>query len=149
MTLIDSSEEALGLAEEHFNLNDLERMPRQLIRGDAFEVLRGLEASDYDLVILDPPSFARRKEHLLGASRGYKDLNLQALRLLKKGGLLLTFSCSHHVSWDLFQKIIFSAAVDGGRDVQLLGRRGHPADHPFNLSHPEGEYLKGLVCRVL
>jgi len=69
--------------------------------------------------------------------------------LLKKEGLLFTFSCSHHLSWDLFQKIIFSAAVDAKREVQLLGRRGHPIDHPVNLYHPEGEYLKGLVCRVL
>ena len=148
VTLVDSSEEALKSAEGHFHLNGLGEIPRRLIRGDAFEVLRGLE-HEYDLVILDPPPFAKRKGHLPGASRGYKDLNLQAFRLLEKGGLLFTFSCSHHVGWDLFQKIVFSAAVDAGREAQLLGRRGHPADHPINLSHPEGEYLKGLICRVL
>ncbi len=148
VTLVDSSEEALKRAEEHFHLNALGQIPRRLIRGDAFEVLRGLEPG-YDLVILDPPPFAKRKGHLPGASRGYKDLNLQAFLLLKKGGLLFTFSCSHHVSWDLFQKIVFSAAVDAGKEVQLLGRRGHPTDHPINLSHPEGEYLKGFICRVL
>jgi 23S rRNA (cytosine1962-C5)-methyltransferase len=148
VTLVDSSEEALKRAEEHFHLNALGQIPRRLIRGDAFEVLRGLE-SGYDLVILDPPPFAKRKGHLPGASRGYKDLNLQAFHLLKKGGLLFTFSCSHHVSWDLFQKIVFSAAVDAGKEVQVLGRRGHPTDHPINLSHPEGEYLKGFICRVL
>jgi 23S rRNA (cytosine1962-C5)-methyltransferase len=69
--------------------------------------------------------------------------------LLKSEGLLFTFSCSHHVTWDLFQKIVFSAAVNARRRVQLLGRRGHPIDHPINLYHPEGEYLKGLICRVL
>jgi 23S rRNA (cytosine1962-C5)-methyltransferase len=148
VTLVDSSEEALKRAEEHFYLNALGQIPHRLIRGDAFEVLRSLKP-EYDLVILDPPPFAKRKGHLPGASRGYKDLNLQAFHLLKKGGLLFTFSCSHHVSWDLFQKIVFSAAVDAGKEVQLLGRRGHPADHPVNLSHPEGEYLKGLICRVL
>jgi 23S rRNA (cytosine1962-C5)-methyltransferase len=148
VTLVDSSEEALTMAEEHFILNPLENVDRKLIRGDAFEVMRALQP-DYDMVILDPPPFAKRKGHVPDASRGYKDLNLQAFRLLKGEGLLLTFSCSHHISADLFQKIVFSAAVDAGRKVQLLGGRGHPVDHPINLSHPEGEYLKGLLCRVL
>jgi 23S rRNA (cytosine1962-C5)-methyltransferase len=147
VTLIDSSEEALAMAEEHFELNHLGKIPRQLIRGDAFEVMRNL-GPGYDIVILDPPPFAKKKGHLPSASRGYKDLNLLAFRLLKKEGLLFTFSCSHHMSWDLFQKILFSAAVDAGRKVQLLGRRGHPVDHPIDLYHPEGEYLKGLICRV-
>ena len=147
LTLIDSSEEALGIAEEHFDLNRLKEIPHQLIRGDAFEVLRSLEP-EYDIVILDPPPFAKKKSHLSSASRGYKDLNLQAFSLLKREGLLFTFSCSHHVSWDLFQKIVFSAAVDAGKGVQVLGRKGHPIDHPINLCHPEGEYLKGLLCRV-
>jgi 23S rRNA (cytosine1962-C5)-methyltransferase len=148
VTLIDSSEEALKRAEEHFHLNTLEHIPHRLIRGDAFEVLRSLEPG-YDLVILDPPPFAKKKGHLPGASRGYKDLNLQAFHLLKRGGFLFTFSCSHHVNWDLFQKITFSAAADAGKEVQLVGRRGHPMDHPINLCHPEGEYLKGFICRVL
>jgi 23S rRNA (cytosine1962-C5)-methyltransferase len=148
LTLLDSSEGALKRAEEHFHLNALEQIPHRFIRGDAFEVLRSLKP-EYDIVILDPPPFAKRKGHLSGASRGYKDLNLQALRLLKRGGFLFTFCCSHHVSWDLFQKIIFSAAVDGGREVQLLVRKGHPTDHPVNLCHLEGEYLKGFLCKVL
>ena len=148
VTLIDSSEEALALAEDHFALNHLDKLRRRLIRGDVFDVLRSLD-SGYDIILLDPPPFAKSKGHLLGASRGYKDLNLLAFRLLKRGGLLLTFSCSHHVGWDLFQKIVFSAAVDGGKEVQLLGRRGHPMDHPISLYHPEGEYLKGFICRVL
>jgi len=148
VTLVDSSEEALAMAEEHFTLNQLEKIPHRFIRGDVFEIMRGLEPG-YDVVILDPPPFAKKKGHLPSASRGYKDLNLWAFRLLNKEGLLLTFSCSHHMSWDLFQKIVFSAALDSGRSVQLLGRMGHPSDHPINLSHPEGEYLKGLMCRVL
>ena len=147
VTLIDSSEEALSIAEEHFSLNHLEKIPHRRIRGDVFEVMRGLEP-DYDIVILDPPPFARKKGHLSSASRGYKDLNLWAFRLLNKEGLLFTFSCSHHMSWDLFQKIVFSAALDSGRAVQLIARMGHPCDHPINLYHPEGEYLKGLICRV-
>jgi 23S rRNA (cytosine1962-C5)-methyltransferase len=148
VTLIDSSEEALVMAEEHFGLNQLEKIPHRFIRGDVFEVMRGL-GQGYDIVILDPPPFAKKKGHLPSASRGYKDLNLWAFRLLNKGGILLTFSCSHHMSWDLFQKIVFSAALDSGRSVQLLSRMGHPWDHPINLSHPEGEYLRGLICRVV
>jgi 23S rRNA (cytosine1962-C5)-methyltransferase len=148
ITLIDSSEEALGIAEMHFGLNQLEKIPRQFIRGDVFEILRSLN-SKYDILILDPPPFAKRKGHLPSASRGYKDLNLLAFRLLDKGGLLFTFSCSHHMNWDLFQKVVFSAALDSEKSVQLIGRMGHSWDHPINLSHPEGEYLRGLICRVL
>ena len=106
ITLIDSSKEALDMAEEQFDLNQLGKVPHQLIRGDAFKVMRDLE-DEYDIIILDPPPFAKKKSHLQSASRGYKDLNLQAFRLLKREGLLLTFSCSHHMSWDLFQKIVF------------------------------------------
>lgn len=148
LTLVDSSQEALAAAEGHFLMNRLQDVKRHLIRGDAFEVMRELRGP-YDIVILDPPPFARKRGHLPGASRGYKDLNLQALRLLEEGGLLFTFSCSHHMDWDLFQKVVFSAAVDAGRKVQLLERRGHPMDHPVNLCHPEGEYLRGFVYRVL
>jgi len=148
MTMIDSSEEALERAKNHFTLNHLKGISPHLIRGDAFEVMRSLEP-DYDIVVLDPPPFAKKKAHLPGASRGYKDLNLQAFRLLKREGLLFTFSCSHHMDWDLFQKIVFAAAMDSGKNVQVLGRMGHPIDHPVNLFHPEGEYLKGFVCRVL
>ncbi len=148
VTFIDSSEEALAIAEEHFRLNQLEKTLHRCIRGDVFEMMRSLEPG-YDMVILDPPPFAKKKGHLPSASRGYKDLNLWAFRLLNKEGLLFTFSCSHYMSWDLFQKIVFSAALDSGRSVQLVGRMGHPWDHPINLCHPEGEYLRGLICRVL
>jgi 23S rRNA (cytosine1962-C5)-methyltransferase len=148
ITLIDSSEEALAMAEEHFDLNQYMKIPHRCIRGDVFEVMRGLKGG-YDIIILDPPPFAKKKGHLPGASRGYKDLNLWAFRLLNRRGLLLTFSCSHHMNWDLFQKIVFSAALDSGKSIQLLGRMGHPWDHPVHLSHPEGEYLRGLLCRVV
>ena len=148
LTLVDTSKEALARAGEHLSLNGLDPLPHLLIRGDAFEVMRGLE-SGYDLIILDPPPFAKKKSDLPTASRGYKDLNLQAFRLLRRGGLLFTFSCSHHMGWDLFQKVVFSAAVDSGQGVQLLGRRGQAIDHPIHLCHPEGEYLRGLICRVL
>jgi 23S rRNA (cytosine1962-C5)-methyltransferase len=147
VTLLDSSQEALEMAESHFLLNGLGSLPRNFIRGDAFEKLRSFQP-EYDIVILDPPPFAKKKGHLSRAARGYKDLNLQAFRLLRREGLLFTFSCSHHMDLDLFQKIVFSAAVDAGRQVQFIGRMSHPIDHPVNLCHPEGEYLKGIICRV-
>ena len=148
LTLVDSSGEALEMALENLDLNRLKEKHHRMIQGDVFEVMRELEGG-YDIIVLDPPPFAKKKSHLPGASRGYKDLNLSAFRLLKRGGLLFTFSCSHYMSWELFQKILFSAAVDAGREVEVLGRRGHSVDHPFSLFHPEGEYLKGMVCRVL
>jgi len=148
ITLVDSSKDALEESKLHLELNSLSPLRHEEIQGDAFDVMRVLSA-DYDLIILDPPPFAKKKSHILSASRGYKDLNLHAFRLLKEDGLLLTFCCSHHISPDLFQKIVFSAAVDAGKNIQVLARLGHPLDHPVNLSHPEGEYLKGLLCRVL
>ncbi|MGQ9507814.1 MAG: class I SAM-dependent rRNA methyltransferase [Thermodesulfobacteriota bacterium] len=148
LTLVESSEEALKRAREHVELNKLNPITFQFIKGDAFEVLRKIESS-FDLIVLDPPPFAKRKGELSGALRGHKDLHLHAFSLLRPEGLLLTFSCSHHIGWDLFEKAIFSAACDIGRKVQLLARRGQPIDHPFSLFHPEGEYLKGFLLRVL
>ena len=101
------------------------------------------------MVILDPPKFAGRKAELSGAARGYKDINLLALSLLAPGGLLATFSCSGLVTPELFQKIVFGASVDAGRDAQIITKLGHGPDHPILLSFPESEYLKGLLCRVV
>jgi 23S rRNA (cytosine1962-C5)-methyltransferase len=148
LVLVDSSEEALRMAEMHFDLNGLVHVPHRMVRGNGFETMRGLHP-DYDAVVLDPPPFARKRPQVQKASRGYKDLMLQAIRLLKPGGLLFTFSCSHHISFDLFQKILFSAGLDAGRELQIVNRRGQPLDHPVNVNHPEGEYLKGFICRVL
>jgi len=148
LTLIDSSDYALDLARKNIFRNRLDRIPFNLIKGDVFQVMRGLKP-EYDLVILDPPPFAKRKGQLQGASRGYKDINLLALRLLKDGGYLLSFSCSHHINWDLFHKTICYSAIDAGKKIQVLKRMGHPLDHPVNILHPEGEYLKGFVLRVM
>jgi 23S rRNA (cytosine1962-C5)-methyltransferase len=102
----------------------------------------------FDAVILDPPKFAHSKRHVEKATQGYKDINLLGMKLIKPGGVLITFSCSGAVSPDLFQKVLFGAAVDAGRHVQIIEHLSQSADHPILLTYPESEYLKGLVCRV-
>jgi 23S rRNA (cytosine1962-C5)-methyltransferase len=145
---VDSSYEALSLAEKNLALNDCE--PQELIAGDAFQILRDYrdQGRGFDVVILDPPKFATSKAQIMDASRGYKDINLLALQLLRPGGYLVTFSCSGLVSADLFQKIVFGASVDAERDVQILERLDQGPDHPVLLAFPESAYLKGLFCRV-
>jgi len=152
VTNVDSSYDALIGAEASLGLNgfDPDRQAEG-IAGDAFQILRAFrdEGRQFDMVILDPPKFARRKSDLVGATRGYKDINLLGLKLLAPGGLLATFSCSGLVTPDLFQKILFGASLDAGRDVQILSKLGQGPDHPILLSFPEAEYLKGLLCRVV
>jgi len=152
VTNLDSSYEALAGAETALRLNGFDPdLQAEAIAGDVFEVLRAFlaEGRQFDLVILDPPKFASRKADLAGAARGYKDINLLGLKLLAPGGLLATFSCSGLVTPDLFQKIVFGASVDAGRDAQIIARLGQGADHPILLSFPEAEYLKGLLCRAV
>jgi len=150
ITQVDSSAPALEVAERNMALNGFDRPDDELIAGDAFEVLRYYRETgrQFDVVVLDPPKFAHSQGQVERACRGYKDLNWLALRLLRPGGLLATFSCSGLVSADLFQKVVFGAAVDAGRDVQILQHLGQAADHPVLLSFPESAYLKGLLGRV-
>lgn len=147
---VDTSAEALQGAVENLRRNGFDERRFENIEGDAFQVLRRMrsEGRRFDAVILDPPKFAYAQAHLPRAARGYKDINLQALHLIRPGGLLITFSCSGLVSPDLFQKIVFAAAEDAGRDVQILERLSQAPDHPVRLAFPESEYLKGLICRV-
>ncbi len=147
---VDTSAEALALAAENLRLNGFGEDRFENIEGDAFDILRRCykEGRRFDAVILDPPKFAYSRAHLDRAARGYKDINLQAMRLIRPGGVLITFSCSGLVSPELFQKIVFAAAEDAGREVQILEKLSHPPDHPIRLAFPESEYLKGLVCRV-
>ncbi|MCD6289772.1 MAG: class I SAM-dependent rRNA methyltransferase, partial [Anaerolineae bacterium] len=147
---IDSSYEALELAERNLVLNGYAEDRYELIQGDVFQVLRDYRAAGerFDVVILDPPKFATTRGQVTTATRGYKDINLLAMRLLRPGGLLATFSCSGLISADLFQKVVFGAAVDARRDVQIIRRFTQGPDHPVLLSFPESEYLKGLLCRV-
>jgi 23S rRNA (cytosine1962-C5)-methyltransferase len=145
---LDSSLPALELAEQNLALNGFADAPGELLKGDAFAYLKEAH-SKFDLIVLDPPSLAHKRTDVSAATGGYKFLNLHALKRLNPGGLLLTFSCSQHLSIDLFQKVIFGAAVDAARRVSIVKRLGQPADHPISLHHPEGEYLKGLAVRVL
>ncbi len=145
---VESSRSALELAKKNFFLNGLPVSDGDLLKADAFSYLKRAK-TEFDLAVLDPPSLALKRADVAAAAGSYKFLNLHALRLLKPGGLLFTFCCSQHLSLDLFQKIIFGAAVDSGRKVQLVKRVGHPMDHPVSLHHPEGEYLKGLLLNVL
>jgi 23S rRNA (cytosine1962-C5)-methyltransferase len=146
---IDSSAPALVLAQEHVQLNALDAGKAQWLEGDVFQLLRKQRDArgEFDLIILDPPKFAPTAAHAEKAARAYKDINLLALKLLARDGMLVTFSCSGGVSADLFQKIVAGAAVDAGVDVQILDRLGAAMDHPVSIHFPEGEYLKGLVLR--
>ncbi|MGL4650889.1 MAG: class I SAM-dependent rRNA methyltransferase [Caldilineaceae bacterium] len=154
VTNVDSSVEALEMAEENLALNGFDvEAQAELIAGDVFQVLRDWSSEPggprFDLIVLDPPKFAHSQAQLDRALRGYKDINLHALRLLNPGGILATFSCSGLVSADLFQKVVFGAAVDAlgpTRPVQILEWLRQAADHPVAITFPEGEYLKGLIC---
>jgi 23S rRNA (cytosine1962-C5)-methyltransferase len=144
---IDSSADALALASENMALNGLQQKNATFVQGDVFQVLRRLrdEARSFDMIILDPPKFAPTAAHAEKAARGYKDINLLALKLLRPDGVLFTFSCSGGVDAALFQKIVASAAVDAGVEAQLVEHLGQAADHPVALEFPEGSYLKGLI----
>ena len=145
---VDSSAEALELARGNAEMNGLAQP--ECIEGDVFQLLRRFrdQARSFDLIVLDPPKFAPTAAHAEKASRAYKDINLLAFKLLRPGGLLMTFSCSGGVSTELFQKIVAGSALDADVDAQIVARLGATSDHPVALSFPEGDYLKGLICRV-
>lgn len=144
---VDSSERAVHLASENMKLNFGDRIPHSEVAADAVEYLRNI-GSKYDLIILDPPAFAKHHKVLGNAMQGYKRLNARAISQIKPGGILFTFSCSQAVSKELFRTTVFSAAAIAGRKVRILHQLTQPADHPINIYHPEGEYLKGLVLYV-
>lgn len=150
VTNVDISPNALALAGENFRLNHFSDSQFTLEEADVFSQLRKYRDArrQYDLIILDPPKFAASRNQLNKATSGYKDINLLAFKLLRAGGLLYTFSCSGIVTADLFQKIVAGAALDAGRDVQIIGRMTQAPDHPVATTFPEGDYLKGLICRV-
>ncbi len=146
---IDSSADALALARENWTLNRLDPGQARWIDADVFDTLRRLreQGAEFDLVVLDPPKFAASHHHVDRAARAYKDINLNALKLLAAGGCMLTFSCSGAIDIGLFQKIVAGAVFDDGGDVQVLRRLAAGTDHPLLVTHPEGEYLKGLLLQ--
>ncbi len=148
VTSLDSSGPALALARRNLALNGMS--DDGVVEGDVFKVLREYRDAGrrFDLIILDPPKFAHTENQIRKATRAYKDINWLTFRLLRPGGHLVTFSCSGLVSEDLFQKVLFGAALDAGRDVQIIQRLGQATDHPVLLTFPEGAYLKGFLCRA-
>jgi 23S rRNA (cytosine1962-C5)-methyltransferase len=151
VTGIDASHASLEVAEQNLTTNRAQiKAEVDWVEGDAFQILRDWSEArqSFDTIVLDPPAFAKTKRAVEGALRGYKEMNLRALRMLRPGGLLVTCSCSHHVSWSDLEGAVTSAAADAGRRVRLLERRGAAADHPVLLNMPESEYLKCLVLEV-
>ncbi len=146
---LECSAAALELARTNAQLNDLADAPAEWREADVFRTLRTLRDAGrrFDLIVLDPPKFAPTARQAQAASRGYKDINLNALRLLRPGGLLASFSCSGGISAELFQKIVAGAAADAGASASVLERLQAGPDHPVRLEFPEGEYLKGLLLR--
>jgi 23S rRNA (cytosine1962-C5)-methyltransferase len=144
---VDSSERAIELTKENVELNFPGDKRHDAFAVDAFKYLDDIK-DKYDLIILDPPAFAKHHNVLNNALQGYKKLNAKAFEQIKPGGILFTFSCSQVVSKDAFRKAVFSAAAKSGRNVRILNQMTQPADHPVNIYHPEGEYLKGLVLYV-
>lgn len=148
---LDVSDLALETAKRNAQINALDLSKAQFINKDVFEALRQYrdEGRQFDQIILDPPKFVESKASLNRACRGYKDINMLAFGLLKPGGILCTFSCSGLMPADLFQKVVADAALDAGREAQIIERLSQAPDHPVSLNYPEGFYLKGLVCQVL
>lgn len=145
---VDSSAKAVELTNRNISLNFPDDPRHQAFAEDAFKYLDNMEEGAYDLIVLDPPAFAKHREALRNALKGYTRLNAKAFGKIKKGGILFTFSCSQVVTKDNFRAAVFTAAAQSGRNVRILHQLHQPADHPINIYHPEGEYLKGLVLYV-
>jgi 23S rRNA (cytosine1962-C5)-methyltransferase len=144
---VDSSFSATELADENIRMNFGDDPRHKTFQVDAFEYLNDIK-DKYDLIILDPPAFAKHNNVLANALQGYKRLNIKAIEQIKPGGIIFTFSCSQVVSKENFRKSVFAAAANTGRTVRILHQLSQPADHPVNIYHPESEYLKGLVIYV-
>src|SRR4030095_2562224 len=145
---VDSSADALELCKQNIALNHLDASRHTALEGDVFQLLRKFRDQNrsFDMIILDPPKFAPTAAQAEKAARAYKDINLLAFKLLRAGGILVTFSCSGGVDSALFQKIVAGAALDARVDAQIVEHLSQGPDHPVSLHFPEGAYLKGLVC---
>jgi 23S rRNA (cytosine1962-C5)-methyltransferase len=148
ITSIDSSEDALATAKRNFTLNGFDEGEHEWLDADVFQALRSFRDSrrSFDCIILDPPKFAHTKSQAQKAARGYKDINLLAMKLLRPDGLLFTFSCSGGISAEFFRQVVEGAALDAGGEYQIVRQLHQDRDHPILLNFPESEYLKGLVC---
>lgn len=144
---VDSSAKAIDLTRANAEMNFPGDARHEAFAEDAFKFLEQA-GSNYDLIVLDPPAFAKHKDALPRALKGYTRLNAIAFRKIKPGGIVFTFSCSQAVNKDQFRLAVFTAAAQSGRHVRILHQLHQPADHPINIYHPEGEYLKGLVLEV-
>ncbi len=144
---VDSSQKAIDLSRANVELNFPNDARHEAYAEDAFRFMEKME-TPYDLIILDPPAFAKHKDALRNALKGYTRLNRKAFEKIQPGGILFTFSCSQAVNKDQFRAAVFTAAAQSGRNVRILHQLHQPADHPINIYHPEGEYLKGLVLYV-
>ena len=145
---VDSSAKAIELTKQNVALNFTDDGRHHAYAEDAFKFLDEMEKDQYDLIILDPPAFAKHRDVLRNALQGYRRINAKAFEKIKHGGILFTFSCSQAVNKDQFRTSVFTAAAASGRKVSILHQLTQPADHPVNIYHPEGEYLKGLVLYV-
>jgi 23S rRNA (cytosine1962-C5)-methyltransferase len=145
---VDSSEKAITLTDANVALNFPGDARHRSFAEDAFKFLDNMEANAYDLIVLDPPAFAKHRSALRNALRGYQRLNAKAMEKIAPGSILFTFSCSQAVSREQFRLAVFSAAAQSKRRIRILHQLTQPADHPVNIYHPEGEYLKGLVLYV-
>jgi 23S rRNA (cytosine1962-C5)-methyltransferase len=150
VTAIESSSESLEQLRKNLDVNRLRLESISLVGGDVFQVLRNFRDGNrkFDMIVLDPPKFAPTRSQVESAARGYKDINLLAIKLLRPRGLLVTFSCSGGISMELFQKILTGAALDAGRDARIVEHLFQDVDHPMVLNFPEGSYLKGFVLQV-
>jgi 23S rRNA (cytosine1962-C5)-methyltransferase len=147
---VESSEPAIARGRRNAELNELtDRIV--FTQGNAFDLLKQYQSEkrEYDLVVLDPPSFTRNRQSVPGALRGYKEINLRALKMLGRGGRLATFTCSHHITAEMFREVVVEAAGDARRTLRLVRRLGQASDHPVLPAVPETEYLKGLLLDVV
>ncbi len=144
---VDASEKAIDLTRRNIELNGFSPIEHDCFSADTFDFLKENEAS-YDLIVLDPPAFAKHKDAKHQAMKGYQRLNAEAMRRVVPGGIIFTFSCSQVVDRQLFYDTVVSAAIQSGREIKVINHLSQPADHPVSLYHPEGEYLKGLVLYV-
>lgn len=145
---VDSSSKAIELTEANVSLNFPDTSRHEAIAEDAFKYLDSIQKDEFDLIILDPPAFAKHRSALKNGLIGYRKLNLKAFEKIRKGGIIFTFSCSQVVTKEMFRLAVFTAASQSGRKVRILHQLTQPADHPVDISHPEGEYLKGLILQV-